>query len=119
MGDDPGDDGWNGVERRSKATAPVPFKQFAVVLVATVAGIGVLFALSLNETDQANARLSRIETQVRISNDTAENARVTADFLRDCIFYAEQGHCPVKNLQIIKEDNPTGNPKPTTTTTTR
>lgn len=110
---------YEGPERRRLISQPpiIPFQQFVVVLTVVAAFVAVLFLLAVNEANRTESRLAKIESQQRIANDTAENAKVVADFIRDCIFYAEEGRCPVKNLQIIKEDNPTGNPKPTTTTT--
>lgn len=74
--------------------------------------------LANSSSDEVN----RLEKQVELSNKTATDAKLVADFIKNCIFFPEEGNCHVTNLEIRKTDsttNPPSNATSTTTTTTK
>lgn len=82
-----------------------------VILSFVAGGVAVLSRRSADEVDQ-------LERQVRTANQTAGDAKVVADFIRDCIFFPEENRCPVSELRIERKVNP-ANPPSTTTTSRR
>jgi hypothetical protein len=82
-----------------------------MLLAAISIGVAIL-------AQSSNDQVNRLESQVEASNKVADDAKLVADFIKNCIFFPELKQCHVENLEIRKTDSSTNPPANATSTTT-